>query len=81
MNVIKIMMAGAGLLMLLIVGSCAAIGYTTVATVDGLANSETAHKVRNKAGEWELRAHNEVGNRDEPYHEYSDYNRDYYDNY
>jgi hypothetical protein len=81
MSVIKIMAAGTGLLLILIIGSCAAIGYTTVATVNGLAKSDAAHKTGRKLDEWELKAHNEIGNRDAPYHEYSDYNRDYYDNY
>lgn len=81
MSAARLMTLGAGLVLLLIVGSCAAIGFTTVATVDGLANSDAATRANRKLNELELKVHNEIGNRDGSYHEYSDYERDYYENY
>lgn len=73
----KIAAATTGCLVL-IVGGCTMVGVTTVATVNGLANSEAAEKGAKLSEEEELRDHNEAADRDVPYHEYSDYDREYY---
>lgn len=81
MNFIAKIAAGTVGCMVLIVGGCTMVGVTTVATVNGLASSEAAEKGAKFGADEELREHNDRAGRDDPYHEYSDYNRDYYDNY
>lgn len=67
---------GLGCLFILVMGSCTMLGVGTAVVV-----SKGAEKVAKKYDDEELKYHNVRDNRDAAYHEHSDYNADYYENY
>lgn len=75
-DLLRNVLMGLGCLGLLWLGSCAMIGAGTAVAVS---------KSSEKVGKWyekeELKAHNERDNKAAAYHEHSDYNADYYENY
>lgn len=75
-DLIRNVLMGLGCLGLLWLGSCAMIGAGTAVAVS---------KSSEKVGKWyekeELKQHNERDNKAAAYHEHSDYNADYYENY
>ena len=81
MDAVRKLIMAMGLLTLLWLGSCTLIGVGSVVAVGAIANSELADKAGRKISKWENQAHNEEINEDGPYHERSDYEADYYDNY
>lgn len=75
-DLIRNVMMGLGCLTLLWIGSCSMLGLGTAVAV-----SEGANKFAKTYKEEELKYHNERDNRAAAYHEHSDYNADYYENY
>lgn len=75
-DLIRNVLMGLGCLSLLWISSCAIMGATTVAVVGSAAN-----KVGEKYDKEELKWHNEADNKAAAYHEHSDYQADYYENY
>ncbi|MCY1672464.1 hypothetical protein OVA07_15785 [Novosphingobium sp. SL115] len=75
-DIIRNIMMGLGCLSLLWLGSCAIMGATTVAVV-----GKAADKAAKTYEKEELKWHNDRDNNADPYHEHSDYNADYYENY
>lgn len=75
-DLIRNVLMGVGCLGLLWMGSCAMIGAGTAVAVNSTSE---------KVGKWyekeELKQHNERDNKAAAYHEHSDYNADYYENY
>jgi hypothetical protein len=78
---IKLLFGGCLFVWLLTVGSCAMMGWGTVAMIDAVGNSKTAKKVVKNVRKMELDAHNERANRESAYRDrnkyVSDYNSDY----
>lgn len=75
-DILRSIMMGLGCLSLLWISSCAIMGATTVAVV-----GSASKKVGKAYAKEELKWHNDRDNRAAAYHEHSDYNADYYDNY
>lgn len=80
-KMIRTVFAGCALVWLLMVSSCALLGTGTMVMVNGLANSQAAHKLSKKAREWENEAHNDRANREASVHTRDDYVEDYRENY
>lgn len=75
-DLLRSVMMGLGCLSLLWISSCAIMGATTVAVVGGVSK-----KAGNFYEKEELKWHNDRDNNAAAYHEHSDYEADYYENY